>query len=114
MAEYVELYMDQGSDFRTTITINDDNTNLPENVSGYIITGSLRKSLISTNVSGNLVCTVVNGSAGEISISMDAANTANMKAGNYLFDIRVYNPQSMLYSRLFEGVIFIVPSITKY
>jgi len=31
MAEYVELYIDQGTDFSTTIIINDDNTNLPTN-----------------------------------------------------------------------------------
>ena len=58
MAEYVELYIDQGSDFSTTITINDDNTNLPQNLTGYIVTSSLRRSLISANASSNLTCSV--------------------------------------------------------
>jgi hypothetical protein len=114
MAEYVELYIDQGSDFNTTITINDDNTNLPENVSGYVITSSLRRSLLSTNASSNLLCSIVNAANGELSIAMDAANTSNLRPGNYMFDVRIYNPTAAEYSRLIEGVIFVVPGITKY
>ena len=113
MAEYVELYIDQGSDFSTTITINDDNTNLPENVSGYVITSSLRRSLLSTNSSSNLVCSIVDAANGELAITMNSSNTSNLRPGNYLFDVRIYNPSAAEYSRLIEGVIFVVPSITK-
>lgn len=113
MAEYVELYIDQGSDFTTTIELNDDNTNVPQNVDGYIVTSSLRRSLLSQNASSNLICAVEDAGAGKISMSMDAANTANLKIGNYLFDVKTINTHSGETSRLIEGVIFVTPAITR-
>ena len=44
MAEYVELYIDQGSDFSTSINLNDDNTNIPQNVANYVISSSRSES----------------------------------------------------------------------
>lgn len=113
MAEYVELFIDQGSDFSTTVNLNDDNTNLPQNVSGYVVTSSLRRSLLSPNVSANLTCSIYDAANGEILISMNAGQTANLRAGSYLFDVRVYSTLSASTSRLIEGVMFVTPSITK-
>jgi hypothetical protein len=113
MAEYVELFIDQGSDFSTTVNLNDDNTNLPQNVSGYVVTSSLRRSMLSPNVSANLTCSIYDASNGEILISMNAVQTASLRAGSYLFDVKVYNTLSATSSRLIEGVMFVTPSITK-
>ena len=113
MAEYVELYIDQGSDFSTTVNINDDNTNLPQNVTGYVVTSSLRRSLLSPNASANLTCTVYDAANGEFLITMTAAQSANLRSGSYLFDVKVYDTLSQTSSRLIEGVMFVTPSITK-
>lgn len=113
MAEYIELYIDQGSDFSTSITINDDNTNLPQNLYGYVVTSSLRRSLLSPNAAANLSCSVYDSANGEILVTMPAANTAALRAGSYLFDIKTYDSLSGTYNRLIEGVIFVTPSITK-
>ena len=113
MAEYVELYIDQGSDFSTTITINDDNTNLPQNLSGYILSSSIRRSLISPNASGALLCSVYDAANGEILATMNSANTANLRPGSYLFDIKTYDSLGSVTSRLIEGIIIVTPSITK-
>lgn len=113
MAEYVELYIDQGSDFSTTITINDDNTNLPQNLYGYVVTSSLRRSLVSANASGYLICSVYDSANGEILATMSAANTANLRPGPYFFDIKTYDSLSSTTSRLIEGTLFVTPSITK-
>ena len=86
MAVYVELYMDQGTTFNNLIYLNDDLTNANINVSGYIITSQLRRSYYSQNVSANLVCSITDAASGEITVSLDAANTANIPAGRYLFD----------------------------
>ena len=113
MAEYVELYIDQGSDFSTTVSLNDDNTNLPQNVTGYIVTSSLRRSLLSPNVSANLTCTVYDAPNGEFLITMTGSNTANLRAGSYLFDVKVYDTRTQMSSRLIEGVMFVTPSVTR-
>lgn len=112
MAEYVELYIDQGTDFSTTIAINDDNTNLPTNTAGYVVTAQLRKSLISQNASANLVCTIDDAANGEILIEMSAANTSNLGSGRYFFDVKVKDVANIT-SRLVEGIIIVNPGITK-
>lgn len=111
MTDYVELYIDQGADFETSIVLQDDVTNLYQNVQNYTVTGTLRRSLISQNASGNLVCSIADAANGEISISMTAANTANLRTGTHLFDIRTYSGGK--YDRLLEGIIIVTPSITK-
>lgn len=113
MAEYIELYIDQGSDFSTTVTINDDNTNLPQNLYGYVVTSSLRRSLLSPNAAAAFACSVYDSANGEILVTMSSANTANLRAGSYLFDIKTYDSLSATSSRLIEGVIFVTPSVTK-
>ncbi len=113
MAEYVELFIDQGSNFSTTINLSDDNTNLPQNVSGYVITSSLRRSLLSPNASANLTCSIPDAANGEFVISMGAAESANLRPGAYLFDVKVSNPILNSTDRLLEGVIFVTPAITK-
>ena len=115
MAEFLELYMDQGADFSTTISLNDDDTNMPQNVAGYVITSHMRKSLISTNATASFQCSILSAAQGEILMEMTAANTANIKAGSYFFDVKVRegtNP-AYTYTRLIEGIIYVTPSITR-
>ena len=111
MSDYIELYIDQGEDFSSTIVIRDDVTNLYQNVAGYSVRGTLRRSILSPNASGYFVCTVTDAANGEITMSMDSANTANMKPGTYLFDV-IYEV-SQTTTRLLEGIVIINPSITK-
>ena len=114
MAEYVELFVDQGSDFYTTIDLNDDNTNLPTNVASYVVTSSLRRSLLSPNVAANLVCSAPDAANGQILVTLNAANTANLRPGPYFFDVKVRDPNAHFeYSKLIEGVIFVTPSVTR-
>jgi hypothetical protein len=113
MAEYVELYIDQGSDFSTTVNLNDDSTNLPQNVYGYTITSSLRRSLLSPNTAANLTCSVYDAPNGEFLISLTAGQTANLRFGSYLFDVKVHDTLGATTTRLIEGVMFVTPSVTK-
>lgn len=112
MAEYVELYIDQGADFSTSIAISDDQTNIPGNLMNIVVTGQIRKSLLSVNAYASFNCTVTNAANGEILIEMDSANTANMKPGNYFYDVRLTGTGNTR-SRLIEGVLFVTPSITR-
>lgn len=114
MSEYVELFMDQGADFSTTITMNDESTNLPQNLAGYIVTSQMRKSVLSQNATASFVCTIVDAELGEIQMELSAANTANITPGTYFFDVRLRDVLSgNLYSRLIEGVVFVTYSITR-
>lgn len=114
MAEYVEFYIEQGTDFSTLINLNDDDTNMPQNATGYIITGQLKRSLISPTVAETLYCEISDPLNGEIFVTLAAANTANLKPGNYFYDIKIVDVNSSnATSRLIEGIIRVTPSITK-
>jgi len=112
MAAYVELYLDQGTTFNNIINLTDDVTNTPINVSGYVVTSQMRRSYYSANISANITCTLSNVANGEITMSITAANTANIKPGRYLFDVKTLDTYNQT-SRILEGIITVSPSITK-
>ena len=112
MSAYVELYIDQGSTFNNVINLTDDVTNTPINVANYTVVSQLRRSYYSANISANLVCSITDAANGEITLSLPAANTANIKPGRYVFDVKTID-NSNTTSRVLEGVITVTPSVTK-
>jgi hypothetical protein len=112
MTAYVELYMDQGSTFNNVININDDVTNAALNISGYSVVSQMRRSYYSANVSANIVCTITDASEGEITLSLSAANTANLKPGRYLFDVKSTDTQNVT-SRIVEGIITVTGQVSR-
>jgi len=112
MSSYVELFMDQGADFNTTIQINNESNNTPQDLTGLNVSSKMRRSLLSQNATATLKC-VPEGNTGQIIVSLDAGNTANIPAGTYFFDMKVINTNNAnATSRLIEGIIFVTPSIT--
>lgn len=111
MATFLELYCDQGTDFNFTIDLtNDDGTAI--NVTNYAITSSIRKSYYSSSVTANLTVAVLNAANGNVSLSMNAATTSKIKAGRYLYDIKMKDSANTV-SRVIEGIITVYPQITK-
>ena len=111
-APFVELGMDQGSSFLNTITLTDDLTNSPVNVTNYIITSQMRTSYYTANATANLVCSVIDGSNGEIMMALAAANTANIRGGRYVFDVMA-NDGVYAVTKILEGIITVYPSASK-
>ena len=112
MAAYVELYMDQGTTFNNVINLTDDVTNAAVNISGYIVRSQMRRSYYSTNSTANLVCNITNSANGEITMSLAAANTSNIKAGRYLFDLETVDTGGVV-TRVLEGIITVTPEVTR-
>jgi len=113
MAAYVELYLDQGATFNSTVNIMDDLTNTPVNVATLVVTSQLKKSILSKNPSANVTCTVTDAANGEITLSMSHLVTANLTPGRYFFDVKSFEPMSNVASRILEGVIHVSPQVTK-
>lgn len=112
MASYTELYMDQGATFFNTITLNDETTNDYVNLSSYIVRSQMRRSYYSANASANITCTVTDAANGEITMSLTALETANIKAGRYLFDVETVSTGNVV-TRILEGIITVTPNITR-
>lgn len=111
MAQFVELNMDQGATFNVDIDLTEANS-APVNVTGYTFTSSLRKSYYSSRVTANLVVSITNAANGNVSLSLAAANTANIKAGRYVFDIKQLDTSNIT-TRVIEGIITVNPQVTK-
>ena len=112
MAAYIELVIDQGTTFNNIINITDDVTNAAVNVSGYSFESQIRRSYYSANITANIICTITNASNGEVTMSISASNTANIKPGRYVFDVKSTDDLNAV-SRILEGIITINPSVTK-
>lgn len=112
MAAYVELFMDQGATFNNIINLSDDLTNANINVSGYIVRSQMRRSYYSTNATANIICTITNAADGEITMSLSANTTANIKSGRYLFDLETVDTNGIV-NRVLEGIITVTPEVTR-
>jgi len=111
MANQVELFCDQGTDFFYSVNLsNDDGSAL--DITGYSFSSSIRKSYYSSSVTANLTVTVLNAGSGNVQLSMNSATTANIKAGRYLYDVKMVDGSSVK-TRIIEGVITVYPQITK-
>jgi hypothetical protein len=109
---WVELYMDQGGSFVNTIELQDDATNARINIADYYFSSQMRRSYNSANASANLVCTIIDAVNGVVALSMTAANTSNLKAGKYVFDVKMIDDNNIK-TRIVEGVIVVNPSVTR-
>ena len=111
MANQVELFCDQGTDFSYSLGIsNDDGSSV--NIAGYTFSSSIRKSYYSSGVTANLTVTILSAANGNVQLSMNSATTANIKSGRYLYDVKMRDSSNTVF-RVIEGIITIYPQITK-
>jgi len=109
MAIKSNIIIDQGSDYTVTVDLTDANGNTMV-LSGYSGRASMRKSFTSSTSKDFTVS--INGSAGEVTLSMDSDYTANIAAGRYLYDIEVVSSANVV-TRILQGIATISPEITR-
>lgn len=111
MAAYAELTLDQGTDYAGQITLsNDDGT--PLDVTGSTFQCQVRKSYFSANATANLDMTILDAANGVVRLTLDAANTATIKSGRYLYDIKRTDANNQV-TRLVEGIITVTPQVSQ-
>jgi hypothetical protein len=110
MAGYAELTLEQGANFTTTVTVNGSDGS-PTNLTSYTAAAQLRKSYYSTTAN-NFTVTVSNAAAGELTMAMSAANTANLTPGRAVYDLLITSPTNVK-TRVVEGIVTILPSVTR-
>jgi hypothetical protein len=71
----------------------------------------MRKSYYSSTAT-DIGASVTNSANGQITLSMTAANTANLKAGRYVYDL-VITDSNLTKTRVIEGIITVTPSVTR-
>ena len=63
-------------------------------------------------VLSKLNTSIVDAANGNVAVTLDSANTANIKAGRYLFDVKQVDSANGV-TRLFEGIVTVNPQVTK-
>ena len=110
MGAYTDITIDQGTDFESTLDlIGDDGT--PIDLTGYQFSGQIKKSYYSSTVSANITITVPDAANGVTYLKITAANTANIPAGRYVYDVKMVDTSNTV-TRIVEGIVTITPQVT--
>ena len=110
MAVFTELNIEQYASFSTTINVEDVQGDAI-NLTGYTAASQIRKSYYSTTAN-NLTATITGTANGEITLSMTAANTANLTPGRYLYDLVITAPDTTK-TRVVEGIVNVLAGVTQ-
>jgi hypothetical protein len=111
LAAYVEITIEQGANLSTTVTVSDTQGD-SVNLSTYSAAAQLRKSYYSSSAN-TLSATITGNSNGQITLSMTAANTANLTPGRYVYDLVITNSTDNSKTRVVEGTAIVLPSVTR-
>ena len=110
MATISNIYLDQGADYSSTITLTGSN-NTPLDLSDYEVDSQMRKSYSSSQYY-TFTCIVIDALEGKIRLQMPAATSENIKPGRWLYDIEITHPSAGR-KRVVEGVVIVTPQITR-
>lgn len=111
MASYANLIVDQGADFETVVTLEDERSD-PINLSNYVLTGQIRRTYKSTSAV-DFVLSIKNPVDGTITIQLPGFVSAEMKYGRYVYDIYAYNTSDDKVYKALEGILEVVPGVTR-
>ncbi len=105
----VNLNIEQGSTFRTSITMRDDDDEVIA-LTGYTGTAMLRKHPASVN-SHSFVVNIAE-SNGVVTLSMTANTTANIMPGRYMYDCKLVDSTGDV-SRVVSGIVEVSGQVTR-
>lgn len=110
MAVKANIVIDQGTDFSTTLYVSDEN-DVAIDITGYSFTAKARKHFTS-NTAYSFTMTISDADDGEVTMSMNAATTANIAGGRYVYDAEMVDTDSLT-TRLVEGILTVKPQVTR-
>lgn len=110
-AAYSNLYLEQGTSFSTTITIDDVYGEVFD-LSGFSARSEMRKSYYSANATA-VFSTSINQTNGIITLELDPATTANIAPGRYVYDAIIVDSIRNITTRVLEGIVEVTPRVTR-
>ena len=110
MSSISNIFIDQGADFTTTVTVTDSNGDAVSLV-GYSAAAQIRKSY-SSSTSTAFTTSISNASGGEITITLSDTQTSALEAGRYLYDVLI-TASGGDKTRVVEGQVTVNPSVTR-
>lgn len=111
MATISNLYIDQGTDYSSIVTIKSA-TGLPLNLSDYSVKSQIRKSY-SSSQAYDFDCEIIDAVLGKVRLSLPSTVNELMKPGRWLYDVEITQLSTTKKKRVVEGVVIITPQITR-
>lgn len=109
MATKVNIVLDQGTDFETTVNLtNDAGTQL--DLTGMTAASQIRKTYSSSN--SVAFTTALANNNGTLTLSLNNAVTSAMSPGRYKYDVEITSSANIV-TRILEGTVTVTPEVTK-
>lgn len=109
MSIKTNLIVDQGSNFIYKVYLVDTD-GLPFPITGFTGNAQIRKSYTSSSYTTMDVA--IDSGSGVITLSMNAATTANLKQNRYVYDLQLTGNTGIV-SRIVEGFVTVNPEVTR-
>lgn len=105
-----DLTITRGDTETLVVTLTSDGST-PINITGRTYRAQVRSSQDSTTVKASFTCVVTNGSAGQITCTMTAADSALLPSGIYYWDLE--ENASGVISTLLAGTVTVFADVTR-
>ena len=109
MASKSNIYIDQGADFSTTVTVTDDDDAIVD-LTGYTASAKMRKYFTSSN--SFAFTTNIHSTNGQVVLTMNSSTTGNISSGRYVYDAEVADANNFVI-RIIEGIVTVRPQATR-
>ena len=110
-AGYQELFLEQGSNFNTSVAL-DEADGSPFQLVDCEVKAVMKKSYYSSSTTAEFVIEINDPTEGILILSLPYANTANIPAGRYVYDLELINGESIV-TRILEGIVTVTPEVTR-
>lgn len=111
MACKQNFYVDQGSDFIKQLMFKNRETGEAIDLSASTFAGMVKVDYDDASPTMEFSFNLNNAAAGEIYVYMTAAETAQLGAITYLYDIE--RTEGGIVTRIMEGKLIVTPEVTK-
>tara|TARA_A100001391_G_scaffold202737_2_gene193132 strand:+ start:434 stop:763 length:330 start_codon:yes stop_codon:yes gene_type:complete len=109
MATRVNILIDQGTDFTTSVSLTDNN-GAQLDLTGMTAASQIRKTHSSSNSTS--FTTALANNTGTLTLSLNNSVTSSLSAGRYVYDVELTDSSSVV-SRILEGIVTVTPEVTR-
>lgn len=109
MAQYEELYIDQGSTFQYKVTLSNPLGGAFD-LTSYDARAQLRRSYKSSSAV-DFTISYPDRAGGEIQLYLTDEATKSLKSGHYVFDVIIESSGNEIY-RVIEGIALVDPGVS--
>ena len=111
MATISNIFINQGADFSTTVTIS-DSAGAALDLTAYTALAQVRKTYDSSTSTAFTIVFDSNRTTGKITISLTDTQTQSLESGRYVYDLLITSVAG-LKTRVVEGIATVNPSVSR-